>query len=453
MFKPYPEVKIKGKTASPIVKQEKNLEHFLRFPQGMLAKLRGALLADLSREHFAILLASREIAPNGRKVFVVREAMLASDADLLSSSLAQVRPSKEFIAHALSKARTDLRVNAIIDVHTHPFSQQAFFSGVDDADERRFSQWLNGFDPKMGYASLLFSAKAWEARIWEQGTPMPLTLKTQTLLESIPHITPKAEEISTPEMQSRTALALGVDVLRRIAADQRIVLAGVGGLGSVIAEQLVRSGFTRIGLIDADTLEVTNLNRFAGGYLENVGQLKVEVTKNHLKRINPEVDVIALACGVEEPKAESLLAAADWIILSTDSHSSRQSVQQTALRYGVPLISAGVSITVAKEGNRHKIVDQSGEVIVVRYGDEFCLHCLGRINPYKVAAETNPDAAVRKGLVEKGYVQGLKEKEPAVMPLNATIASITTQTLLDQYRDDAVQQPIIVYESHAGSCC
>ena len=50
----------------------------------------------------------------------------------------------------------------------------------------------------------------------------------------------------------------------------------------------------------------------------------------------------------------------DWIAVSTDSHSSRRCVQQTALRYGVPLLSAGVSITVAKEGGRHRIVDESG---------------------------------------------------------------------------------------------
>ena len=94
-----------------------------------------------------------------------------------------------------------------------------------------------------------------------------------------------------PEMQSRTALALGVDVIRRIASDQLVVLAGVGGLGSVMAEQLVRSGFTHVGLVDPDVLELTNLNRFAGGFCDSVGRRKVDVVREHLLRINPEARI------------------------------------------------------------------------------------------------------------------------------------------------------------------
>lgn len=425
----------------------------LRFPQGMFVALRHALLEDLTREHFGMLLARRETAPDGRKVFVIQEAVLAGQDDLISSSLCQVRPTKEFVARVLARVQADMTVNAVIDVHTHPFSQTACFSGVDDDDERRFSLWLRDLDDSLSYASLLLSAGAWEARVWNEGQAAPALVKTQTLPEAVPHVRPLPEETETPQMQARTALALGVDVIRRITAGQRIVLAGVGGLGSVLAEQLVRSGFTQIGLIDPDMLELANLNRFAGGFRDGIGKLKVEVVREHLCRINPDVKTTALACGVESPEAQSLMAGADWIVVSTDSHSSRQCAQQTALRYGVPLLSAGVSITVEHSEGRHCITDQSGEVIVARHGDGFCLHCLGRINPYKVAAEANPDEDVRSGLVTKGYVQGMQEKEPAVMPLNAAIASIAAQTLLDQYRDDATHQPIVVYESHSGIRC
>lgn len=95
-------------------------------------------------------------------------------------------------------------------------------------------------------------------------------------------------------------------------------------------------------------------------------------------------------------------------------------------------------------------MDESGEVITARHGDGYCLHCLGRIDPYVAAAEAHPDPAVREGLVQKGYVRGLDVKEPAVMPLNAVVASITVRTLLEQYRDDGAHQPVVVYESHAG---
>lgn len=444
---------LKEATNSNSLSSKKAPSPIFRFPQGMFASLRHELLKDISREHFGMLLAHKEIAPNGRQIFVVQDAIIAGDDDLIASNLCQVRPKKEFIGRILASARYDLMVNAIIDVHTHPFTSFAHFSGVDDADEKRFSLWLHEFDENMGYGSLLLSRDAWEARLWNKGSYAGAKVKTQTQLEIVPHAGPDPHEQCSTEMQARTALALGVDVIRRISSDQLIALAGVGGLGSILAEQLVRSGFTKIGLIDNDTLDLSNLNRFAGGFRDGIGKLKVDVVKEHLLRINPDVEVTALGCSVTDRQAESLMSEADWILVSTDSHSSRQCAQQTAIRYGVPLISAGVSITVAEENGVHQIVDRSGEVIVARHGDGFCLHCLGRINPYKVAAESNPDEAVRTGLVEKGYVRGMQEKEPAVMPLNAVIASIATQTLIDQYQHCSTHYPLIVYESHAGSCC
>ena len=102
----------------------------------------------------------------------------------------------------------------------------------------------------------------------------------------------------------------------------------------------------------------------------------------------------------------------------------------------------------------HKLIDQSGEVITLPPGSGMCLHCLGRIKPYVVAAESNPDNAIRTGLVQKGYVSGIVEKEPAVLPLNSALASIAVQTLLDQYRTQAAPAATItVFECHNGFAC
>ena len=286
----------------------------------------------------------------------------------------------------------------------------------------------------------------------EQDRPVsiPALVKTQTAPESIP-CEGFVSDIAPSGMLARAELALGVDVLRRMASDQLIVLAGAGGIGSLLAEMLVRSGFTRIGLIDDDLLEVTNLNRFAGGYLKDVGKPKVQVIRRHLKRIRPDVEVAALQCSVASPEAESLMAAADWVLLSTDTHCSRHIVQTICQKYAVPLISTGVNISVERdETGRPVITDQSGEVIVIRHGDGFCLHCLGRISSNRMAAEQHPDPEVREGLVQRGYVSGMDVKEPAVMPLNAVVAAQAVQELIDQYRDGAACAPVTVYESHSG---
>lgn len=427
----------------------------IRFPQGLLRYLRDSLLSDTREEHFALLLARREQSPAGQVILVVDEAQLPGNGDIESSARFHVRPSRAFIASVLAEVQARPDVDCIVDVHTHPFAARGHFSGVDDEDERTFCRCLTEeVDERIHYASIVLGTTSCSARLWhmEDGAAIctPARVRAQTALETIPCEGFQASAVPC-EMLARAELALGVDTLRRMTADQRIVLAGAGGIGSVLAEMLARSGFTRIGLIDDDLLEVTNLNRFAGGYHEDVGKPKVEVIARHLERIRPGIEVTALQQRVDSPEAESLMAAADWVLLSTDSHSSRHAVQQTCLRYAVPLISAGVNISVEKDdAGRPHITDQSGEVIVIRYGDGFCLTCLGRIAPARVAAESHPDPAVRQGLVERGYVQGMDVKEPAVMPLNAVVAAQTVQALMDQYREDAAHEPITVYESHDG---
>ena len=427
----------------------------IRFPQGLLRYLRDSLLSDTREEHFALLLARREQSPAGQVILVVDEAQLPGNGDIESSARFHVRPSRAFIASVLAEVQARPDVDCIVDVHTHPFAARGHFSGVDDEDERTFCRCLTEeVDERIHYASIVLGTTSCSARLWhmEDGAAIctPARVRAQTALETIPCEGFQASAVPC-EMLARAELALGVDTLRRMTADQRIVLAGAGGIGSVLAEMLARSGFTRIGLIDDDLLEVTNLNRFAGGYHEDVGKPKVEVIARHLERIRPGIEVTALQQRVDSPEAESLMAAADWVLLSTDSHSSRHAVQQTCLRYAVPLISAGVNISVEKDdAGRPHITDQSGEVIVIRYGDGFCLTCLGRIAPARVAAESYPDPAVRQGLVERGYVQGMDVKEPAVMPLNAVVAAQTVQALMDQYREDAAHEPITVYESHDG---
>ena len=135
------------------------------------------------------------------------------------------------------------------------------------------------------YASIVFSQQNYSARVWTcgngSGVPKSAVLKTQTNREHIPSAdfrqsTQSAESTQTqyekaavvaPEgFFNRSALALGLDVMRAIMHDQVISIVGVGGLGSVIAEHLIHMGFHEINLIDPDVLELSNLNRGVGAY-------------------------------------------------------------------------------------------------------------------------------------------------------------------------------------------
>src|SRR6266487_2040899 len=245
---------------------------------------------------------------------------------------------------------------------------------------------------------------------------------------------------------NRSALALGLDVMRTIMHDQVISIVGVGGLGSVVAEHLIHMGFHEINLIDPDVLEMSNLNRVVGAYYEDAQKkrYKVDVVKRHATSINPQATVLACKSDVHDKEMESVLALSDWIIVATDNHASRLKVQELSVQYFVPLVSVGVNIPVKD----NTMEDMSGEIITARVGDYLCLQCLNRINPIKVASERHPDQTIREALVKRGYVTGMDIKEPAVKTLNTTLATMAVEVLINQYTEARRHVPILVYENN-----
>ena len=89
---------------------------------------------------------------------------------------------------------------------------------------------------------------------------------------------------------NRTELLVGPDVLARLHA-VRVILFGVGGVGSWCAEGLVRSGVRRLTLVDADRISESNVNRQLMATRRTVGQVKVEALRDRLLEIDPEAEI------------------------------------------------------------------------------------------------------------------------------------------------------------------
>lgn len=430
----------------------------IRFPQGMFPELRSRLLGERDRETFALLLGKRTVA-DGLCVIRVVEIVYPGPDDYDAQSLTSLRLKREFVYRQLVRMQECGDVDTFIDVHTHPFcADGAAFSCVDDRDEIEFKRWLNVTLDDVCYASIVLSQSDYAARLWEiaDGHPVakPAQIKTQIIVEAWPCADSKINAKSTqgtPDLEygflARNTLALGLDTMRTIVTDQTIAIVGLGGLGSVIAENLIHMGFQSVQLIDPDSVDITNLNRIVGAYQSDAVEtrLKVEVVREHLQKINPGAVVEAHAVGIEDGSALSVLMRSDWIVVATDSHYSRYHAQKIALQVGVPLISAGVNITVTA----NQITDWSGEVIIARSGDGLCLNCLGRINPTLVTAHEHRADSIGAELVRRGYVIGQEIKEPAVKTLNSIIGALATDVLLNQYTQRQAHIPIWVYENNS----
>ena len=113
----------------------------------------------------------------------------------------------------------------------------------------------------------------------------------------------------------------------------RIIIFGVGGVGSWCAEALVRSGVTNITIVDSDRVCVTNINRQLMATTDTVGQVKVEALKNHLLSINPEAKITAIQKIYSAETADDFtLEQYDYVIDCIDSLKDKALLIEKATR-------------------------------------------------------------------------------------------------------------------------
>ena len=118
---------------------------------------------------------------------------------------------------------------------------------------------------------------------------------------------------------NRTELLLGDDVMQRLA-DTKVIIFGVGGVGSWCAEGLVRSGVTHLTIVDSDRVCITNVNRQLMATTKTVGQVKVDALKAHLLEINPKAEIDAVQAIYCAETADSFdLDSYDYVIDAVDS--------------------------------------------------------------------------------------------------------------------------------------
>ena len=138
----------------------------------------------------------------------------------------------------------------------------------------------------------------------------------------------------------RNELLLGSETMERIA-QKRVIIFGVGGVGSWCAESLVRSGVSRLTIVDSDCVSVTNINRQLMATTKTVGQVKVDALKERLLSINPKAEITALQQVFSEETAESFqLDTYDYIIDAIDSLKDKATLILLACQQQAKLFSS-----------------------------------------------------------------------------------------------------------------
>ena len=147
----------------------------------------------------------------------------------------------------------------------------------------------------------------------------------------------------------RTELLLGKDKMQRLR-EAHVLVVGVGGVGAYAAEMLCRAGVGEMTIIDADTVNVTNINRQLPATHATLGHPKVEVLAERLRDINPDVKLQVLPAYLKEEEVGSLLSGDGqfpisnsrfhFIVDAIDTIAPKCALIIEALRRHIPIVSS-----------------------------------------------------------------------------------------------------------------
>lgn len=235
-----------------------------------------------------------------------------------------------------------------------------------------------------------------------------------------------AENLTPHEIFDRNVRALG-PAIQTIVGDLRIAIVGAGGTGSAVAEQLVRLGVRHLLLIDADELSASNVTRVYGSTPADVGRQKVDVLRDHLLAIAPDLDCQVLPEMGTLKHVAKTLASADLVFGCTDDNAGRLVLSRLSTYFLLPVIDMGVLLSSDANGVLSGI---DGRVTTLSPGHA-CLVCRDRIDMARASTELKTPEE-RKRLVDEGYAPALGQTEPAVVAFTTAVAATAVNELLDR---------------------
>ncbi len=155
-----------------------------------------------------------------------------------------------------------------------------------------------------------------------------------------------------PEWQQRTHLLLGCEGIRCLQ-NAHILVAGTGGVGAYAAEMLCRAGIGKLTLIDADTVQPSNINRQLPALHSTIGKVKAELLAERFKDINPELTTNVMTVFLDESNIPTLLEKLhpDFIVDAIDTISPKCHLIAEAWKQRIKIISsmgAGAKSDISK---------------------------------------------------------------------------------------------------------
>ena len=140
-------------------------------------------------------------------------------------------------------------------------------------------------------------------------------------------------------MWSRITRLIGQDGLEKLIG-KSVLIVGIGGVGGYVAEMLARCGIGRVGIMDFDVVDISNINRQIIALNSNIGEYKTDVMKSRILDINPDCEVVAINSRFNADSAAVLDGGWDYVVDAIDSFEEKVALICLAKEKGLNIVSA-----------------------------------------------------------------------------------------------------------------
>ena len=121
--------------------------------------------------------------------------------------------------------------------------------------------------------------------------------------------------------------------------DSRVLIIGLGGLGSSSSVYLAAAGVGHLVLVDFDEVDISNLQRQIVHATNDIGRLKVDSAKEHLLELNPEIQITTIDHKIEDTALEEQVKLATVVVDCSDNFQTRFAINEVCVRLKIPLVS------------------------------------------------------------------------------------------------------------------
>ncbi len=151
----------------------------------------------------------------------------------------------------------------------------------------------------------------------------------------------EAQHLESEEWQQRTLLLLGEEKMNRLRRSH-VLVVGLGGVGAYAAEMICRAGVGRMTIVDADSVQPTNINRQLPALHSTIGKSKSEILAERFRDINPQLELTVLPLFLNEENIPQLLDAApyDFVVDAIDTLSPKCHLIVEAQRRHIKIVSS-----------------------------------------------------------------------------------------------------------------